>query len=55
MDYTVTVANSGLSAYTGATFTDDLTGVLDDASLQQRRRGHRRHRVVHQPGPDLDR
>ncbi len=31
MDYTVTAANSGLSAYTGATFTDDLTGVPDDA------------------------
>ena len=30
--YTVTVANSGVSAYTGATFTDPLTGVLDDAT-----------------------
>ena len=29
--FTVTVTNSGLVAYTGATFTDPLTGVLDDA------------------------
>jgi large repetitive protein len=31
-DYTITVANSGLSAYPGATFTLPLSGVLDDAS-----------------------
>ena len=30
--YTVTVTNSGQTAYTGATFTDPLTGVLDDAA-----------------------
>ena len=30
--YTITVANSGLTAYTGATFTDPLAGVLDDAA-----------------------
>ncbi|WP_372350482.1 GEVED domain-containing protein [Streptomyces sp. KL116D] len=30
--YTVTVANTGKGAYKGATFTDDLTGVLDDAT-----------------------
>ena len=30
--YTVTVTNSGLVAYTGATFTDPLAGVLDDAA-----------------------
>jgi large repetitive protein len=30
--YTVTVTNSGVVAYTGATFTDPLTGVLDDAA-----------------------
>ncbi|MFJ9176679.1 GEVED domain-containing protein [Streptomyces sp. NPDC102360] len=29
--YTVTVRNSGKTAYKGATVTDDLTGVLDDA------------------------
>ena len=31
VSYTVTVTNSGQVAYTGATFTDPLTGVLDDA------------------------
>ena len=30
--YTITVANSGLTPYTGATFTAGLGGVLDDAS-----------------------
>ena len=30
--FTVTVTDSGLLAYTGATFTDPLTGMLDDAS-----------------------
>ncbi|WP_244223440.1 DUF11 domain-containing protein [Amycolatopsis circi] len=30
--YTVLVANDGKAAYHGATFTDDLTGVLDDAT-----------------------
>ena len=30
--YTVTITNSGQTAYTGATFTDSLAGVLDDAS-----------------------
>ena len=30
--YTVTVANSGESAYAGASFTDPLAGVLDDAA-----------------------
>src|SRR3984957_19531357 len=30
--YTVTVTNSGQTAYTGATFTDPLSGVLDDAA-----------------------
>ena len=32
VSYTVTVTNSGQTAYTGATFTDPLTGVLDDAT-----------------------
>ena len=53
--YTVTVTNSGQTAYTGATFTDPLTGVLDDAGLQRQRGRDRRHRVLHQPEPDLDR
>ena len=30
--YTVTVTNSGLTAYAGATLTDPLAGVLDDAT-----------------------
>ena len=30
--YTVTVTNTGAAPYTGATFTDSLSGVLDDAS-----------------------
>ncbi len=30
--YTVMVTNSGQTAYTGATFTDPLSGVLDDAA-----------------------
>ncbi|WP_410660960.1 hypothetical protein [Amycolatopsis sp. lyj-112] len=33
--YTVTVENSGQTALSGATFTDDLTQVLDDADYQQ--------------------
>ena len=30
--YTITVTNTGLTTFTGATFSDDLTGVLDDAT-----------------------
>ena len=32
MGYTVTVTDSGQTPYTGATFTDSLAGVLNDAS-----------------------
>jgi len=32
VSYTITVTNGGTSAYTGAAFTDALSGVLDDAS-----------------------
>ncbi len=32
VSYTLTIANTGQTAYTGATVTDDLTGVLDDAA-----------------------
>ena len=32
MGYTVTVTNSGPAAYTGASFTDALGGLLDDAT-----------------------
>ena len=31
VNYTVTVTNTGQTPYTGATFTDALAGVLDDA------------------------
>ncbi len=30
--YTITAANTGQTPYAGATFTDDLTGVVDDAT-----------------------
>ncbi len=32
VQYTVTVTNSGQTAYTGAAFSDSLSGLLDDAS-----------------------
>ncbi len=32
VSYTVTVTNTGQTSYTGATFTDPLSGVLDDAT-----------------------
>ena len=32
VSYTITVTNAGTAAYTGATFTDALSGVLDDAA-----------------------
>ncbi|MCW2935594.1 MAG: hypothetical protein JWM19_6556, partial [Actinomycetia bacterium] len=32
VQYTITVANSGQSSYTGASITDSLAGVLDDAA-----------------------
>ncbi|MFC7645280.1 hypothetical protein ACFQX6_35075 [Streptosporangium lutulentum] len=34
MHYTVTIANTGETVYTGATVTDALAGVLDDAVYQ---------------------
>src|SRR5690606_6678667 len=33
--YTVEVENTGGAALTGATFSDDLSGVLDDATLDE--------------------
>ena len=52
--YTITVANAAPSP-TGASFSDDLTGVLAHASYghdaSDQRRG--RHLRVHQPEPDL--
>ena len=35
VSYTITVTNAGTAAYSGATFTDALSGVLDDASYNQ--------------------
>ena len=32
MTYVVQVANTGQTPYTGATFTESLTGILDDAA-----------------------
>ena len=32
VSYTITVTNAGTAAYTGATFTDPLSGLLDDAT-----------------------
>ena len=32
MHYTVSVTNSGSAAYSAATFTDSLSGVIDDAT-----------------------
>ena len=55
VDYTITVADTGQTPYTGATVTDDLTGVLERGRLQRRRRRHHRHRLLRQPHPHLDR
>ena len=51
--YTITATNSGSVAYTGATFTDALSDVLDDASYNNNATATARR--LHQPQPDLDR
>ena len=58
--YTITVANTGQSHYAGAALTVPLSGVLggaayngDAAALTGTGTGG--HRVLHQPGPGLDR
>jgi uncharacterized repeat protein (TIGR01451 family) len=48
VSYTITVTNSGQTAYTGATFTDPLTGVLTNAVYNGRHRDLRQS-VLHQP------
>ncbi len=53
--YTVTVTNSGLVAYSGATFTDPLAGVLDDAAYNGNAAATSGSVSYHQPEPDLDR
>ena len=52
--YTVTVTNSGPTAYTGATFTDALTGVLANAVYNANATATAAP-CLHQPEPDLDR
>ena len=47
--YTLTVTNTGQTPYTGATVTDSLAEVLDDAAYDSDASGHRRHGVVRQP------
>ena len=54
VSYTITVTNSGQAAYSGASFTDPLTGVLDDASYNGDATATAGS-LLHQPGPDLDR
>ena len=53
--YTVTVTNSGQVAYSGATFTDPLAGVLDDAAYNGNGAATVGGVSYHQPEPDLDR
>ena len=55
VDYTITVTDTGQTPYTGATVTDDLTGVLDDAAYNDDAAATSRHRLLRQPRPDLDR
>ena len=55
VDYTVTVTDAAATPYSGAAFTDDLSGVLDDAAYNGNVAATRRDGLVHQPGPDLDR
>ena len=54
VSYTITVTNSGQVAYTGATFTDALSGVLDDATYNSDAAATAGS-VTFQPEPDLDR
>ena len=53
--YAVTVTNTGQTSYTGATFSDPLTGVLDDAAYNGDGSATAGHGDVRQPGADLDR
>ena len=39
--YTITVTNTGATTITGATFADDLTGLLDDATYNGDATRHR--------------
>ena len=55
MHYTITVTNTGQTAYTGASFTDPLAGVLDDAAYNDDAAATAGTVSVRQPEPDLDR
>ena len=55
MHYTITVADTGQTPYTGATVTDDLTGVLDDAAYNGDATATTGTALLRQPHPDLDR
>ena len=55
MQYTITVTNSGQAAYTGASITDSLSGVLDDAAYNGDAAATTGSAVLRQPEPDLDR
>ena len=53
--YTITVTDSGQTPYTGATLTDPLAGVLDDAAYNGDAAATAGQRVLRRPEPDLDR
>ncbi len=53
--YTVTIADTGQTSYTGISVADDLTGIFGDARLQRRRGGDGRRGLLHESDPDLDR
>ena len=53
--YTITVTNTGQAPYTGAGFTDPLSGVPDDAAYNNDAAATRRDGQLHQPHPVLGR
>ena len=53
--YTVTITNTGQTAYAGITVADSLSGLLDDAAYNGDAAGQYGHSLLRQPGPDLDR
>ena len=55
VQYTVTVTNSGQTAYTSAAFSDSLSGLLDDVSYNANAAATAGLGVLLEPGPDLDR
>ena len=55
MHYTITVADTGQTPYTGAVVTDDLTGVLGNAAYDGDAAATAGTHLLRQPRPDLDR